>query len=212
MRRMIPQKLIDSIKHLSIVEPQLLSLAEKSTELLAIEDIMSIADDVLTIDKDSVVDGDLRITGDGKIDGKLEIGEPNVSRNFTPREDLPEGLEWGETSYLKFEVYGNILFLVIEAEIKNTTAEAIVSGALSFLVSNLPDDLCEKIIRRDGTNLKQAYSSSATITNVLAKRGANSVTLVVNSYLPNSLGGYFDNGSIPANSSQWCSARLFLTL
>lgn len=211
MRRMIPQKLIDAIKSLASLAGKIEYTSGK-VKVNGDFEADGITSKGIANTGALANIGDVAVSGDVVLSGKLSVGTPNYSGTFVPKQDIPEGLEWGENSYLKFEVYGNILYVVIEAQIKNTTENAITTGALSFLIESLPDSLCEKIIRRDGTNLKVNYSSLAIITQVPARRGTTTDVMVLNSYSANSMGGYFNSFSLGANSDAWLSGRLFLIL
>ena len=141
------------------------------------------------------------ITAPANYSGVLQINESVI----------PEGLSVVANPYLAFKIDNNVLYVIVEFGIENTTESAISSGAISWK-GTVPNPYAAKIIRRDGTNLSNAYSSLPTIAKVVGCIDTVPKQVSVHSYLANQLEGYFDSISIAAGSTARYSCRYFLYL
>ena len=219
MRRMIPQKLIDAIKHLAQSESEILSLAEKSTELLAIEDIMSITGGTLTIDADSVVDGDLGVTHTISANKVVEDGDTEL---IDLSSYINESFAKEHTLYAKLLVKHGLCTIIVSGKLiagESASGNPII---ISNFMNAIPAAIKAKIYRNDGTNLSQSASSSTFIDRIITMVSVpkyvagsfNNTSLGVLSSIDSdtlTLGGY-SFGTIAEDASVVISVRMTLTI
>ena len=140
---------------------------------------------------------------------------------------LPTGITYAKI-YNRFEVIGNILYLVLTYSLENTTASDVSTGNLSIDVT-LPEEIAEKLIDISGVSAKEATSTSG-ISAFLVNAGDKSYPLAINRacyqatisntqtanvirvnlYTSSAVAG--NPYAIGANTKQYASARTFLVL
>ena len=202
MRRMIPQKLIDVVK----------ALAEKSTELLAIEDVMSVGEDGVSI-------GDnVSITGTITANKVVEAGDTElidlssyINSNFAK----------SHTLYAKLIAKHGFLLLVVSGNFvagESAGANPQILNNFYQAVSSLGD----KIFRAEGTAISADISSSSPASNtfIAAANAVKSVGTLSATSLAIlqstakeriTLTGYVF-GTIAEDTSCWVDIRIPLTI
>ena len=137
---------------------------------------------------DLSVGGDASVTGDLSVTGKINSAW-EYEKSLTINPDWLNGLTL-VSSFAKLQVKNGVVYIVISALLKNETENAITTpnNASIFNESGLPNDICAKIYRKDGTKVSENVGD---VSNIISKRA----------YTSNVSGGALTNFDTSLNSN-----------
>lgn len=168
------------------------------------------------------ISGNLTVTGTASVN-KIEIDNYNYetpSRHLNPLwlNGLIE-----KSAYIRAVAIGKVLYVVASCVVENDTASPITTLASTSLVDfqfDLPQEIAEKIYRKDGTTCDNAYDTedgvmTGKITASLSNGNEIQTTnCLLYSAVANTLGIWLSAQAItiPANTKSYLDFRTFIVL